>query len=118
VNTYIDSLAYLKRFIRIPFKLAEDGITRIEMVPSYTAVREALANLLMHRDYFERGFAAVRVFPGKITFRNPGPSLLSMEEILSALKRPPQSHNRPCVSPCGMGRACGKWHAQDQGAVA
>ncbi len=119
VSTYIESLAFLKKFIKIPFKLADDGITRIEMVPSYIAVREALANMLMHRDYFERGFAAVRVHPDRITFRNPGPSPLTLNEILTGAETAPRN---PIIARAfrlagwaelagsGMLKIIGQWH--------
>jgi ATP-dependent DNA helicase RecG len=61
------------------------------MVPSYITIREALANLLMHRDYFDTGIAVVRVFRDKIIFRNPGASLLSMAEILTESETLPRN---------------------------
>jgi predicted HTH transcriptional regulator len=91
IQTYIDGLSYLKNFIPIPFKLDRDSMTRIEMVPAYITVREALANLLMHRDYFDTGIAAIRIFPNRIVFRNPGASLLSLEEMLAEAETAPRN---------------------------
>jgi ATP-dependent DNA helicase RecG len=91
IETYLEGLAYLKQFIPMPFMMADDGVTRLEMVPSYITIREALANLLMHRDYFDTGIPAVRIYQDRIVFRNPGASLLSMNEMLYEAETVPRN---------------------------
>ncbi len=91
IQTYIETLSYLKKFIPIPFKLGPDNMTRVEMVPSYITVREALANLLMHRDYFDTGIPSIRNYNDKIQFRNPGASLLSLDEMLKEAETAPRN---------------------------
>ena len=91
ISTYVDVVDYMKKFIPFPFELDEDGITRKEMVPSYITIREAVANLLMHRDYFDNGIAAIRIYDDKIQLRNPGASLLSIDQIISEAETVPRN---------------------------
>lgn len=49
----------LSRLLPKPFRLAEDGVTRLEYSPAHTAVREALANALIHALYNSMGNVVV-----------------------------------------------------------
>ena len=72
ILTFFAAMDYLKRYVAVPFKMSEDGISRTENVPQVIAIREALVNLLVHRDYFDNGQAAIRIHEDSIVFRNPG----------------------------------------------
>lgn len=66
------ALTYLKRHIDVRFEI--DSFKRRE-IPQYpeAAVREAVVNALLHRDYFDAsGDVMVEVFRNHITVSNPG----------------------------------------------
>ena len=69
----------LSQTLPIPFKL--DGITRIEETSAHIAVREALVNTLVHCSYAEQGNIVIIREPNKITMRNPGRMLISVEDF-------------------------------------
>ena len=52
IKTYLEAIQYMKNKIEIPFALSVDNITRTEEVPAVISIREALVNMLIHRDYF------------------------------------------------------------------
>ena len=58
--------------VKIPFKIAADGITRIDDTPVHKALREVLANALIHTDYHGRQGIVVEKHFRTITFSNPG----------------------------------------------
>ena len=58
--------------VKIPFKIAADGITRIDDTPVHKALREVLANALIHADYHGRRGIVVEKHFRTITFSNPG----------------------------------------------
>ena len=63
--------------VKIPFKIADDGITRIDDTPVHKALREVLANALIHADCHGRhGIVAEKHFR-TITFPNPGTMRIS-----------------------------------------
>ena len=65
----------------MPFKLI-DGIDRVEDTPVREALREVLANCLIHADYYgTRGLVIVRA-ADKITASNPGGLRISVSEAL------------------------------------
>jgi predicted HTH transcriptional regulator len=57
--------------VKIPFKLNEKQI-RIDNTPMHDALREALANALIHADYNERRGLVIEKRKGEITISNPG----------------------------------------------
>lgn len=82
IRTYLSAINYLKGKVEIPFAFAPDGITRTEEVPIVIAIREALVNMLIHRDYFDNTQSRIKIFPRKIEMFNPGSSPKSIEEII------------------------------------
>ncbi|RPH49218.1 MAG: hypothetical protein EHM85_14635 [Desulfobacteraceae bacterium] len=84
---------YLKRYVAVSFKMSEDGISLTENVPQIIAIREALVNLLVHRDYFDNGQAAIRIYRDRIIFRNPGAAPFPNKQILSGCKSVPRNPN-------------------------
>ena len=64
-----------------PFALGPD-MRRLEDTPMHAALREGLANMLVHADYYgRRGCVALRE-PGCITFSNPGSLRMSCDVAL------------------------------------
>ena len=73
INKLIDS-------INIPFKL--DGYTRKEDTRVHEAIREALANTLIHADYTGRQGVVIEKDPATFVFSNPGILRISLEQAL------------------------------------
>ena len=64
-----------------PFALGPN-MRRLEDTPMHAALREGLANMLVHADYYgRRGCVALRE-PGRITFSNPGSLRMSCDVAL------------------------------------
>ncbi len=63
--------------VKVPFKIAADGITRIDDTPVHKALREVLANALIHADYHGRRGIVVEKHFRTITFSNPGTMRIS-----------------------------------------
>ena len=63
--------------VKIPFKIAADGITRIDDTPVHKALREVLANALIHADYHGRQGIVVEKHFRTLTFSNPGTMRIS-----------------------------------------
>lgn len=93
IITYFAAMDFLKRYMAVPFKMSSDGVSRTENVPRIVAIREALVNLLVHRDYFDNGQAAVRIYEDRIIFRNPGSPPFPLEEILGGCESVPRNPN-------------------------
>ena len=91
IRTYFAAMDYLKRHVAVPFMMSKDGVSRTENVPQVIAVREALVNLLVHRDYFDNGQAAVRIYDDGILFRNPGAAPFPIEEIIGGCESVPRN---------------------------
>lgn len=69
----------LSQTIPTPFKL--EGVVRTDETPAHVAIREALVNLLVHSSYAEQGNIVVIRELDKITMRNPGRMLISVEDF-------------------------------------
>ena len=67
--------------VKTPFAL-KNGITRIDETPIHTALREALANCLIHADYFGRRGIVIDKSYNKITLSNPGTFRISIDEAI------------------------------------
>ena len=62
--------------LRTPFKLNADMTTAQGESSAHVAVREALANAIVHADYFGDGGIDVRKYPSKLELSNPGTLLV------------------------------------------
>ncbi|MDR3186227.1 MAG: putative DNA binding domain-containing protein [Christensenellaceae bacterium] len=68
--------------IKVPFKLNEHQI-RIDDTPMHKAMREALANALIHADYNERRGIVVEKKKDNVIISNPGALRIAKDEALS-----------------------------------
>ena len=91
IQTFFAAMDYLKKHVAVPFVMSADGVSRTENVPQVLAIREALVNLLVHRDYFDNGQAAIRIVDDGIVFRNPGAAPFPIEQILSGCESVPRN---------------------------
>ena len=64
----------------MPFKL--EGTDRIDDTPLHKALREALANALIHADYYDRHSLVIQKWPDKIRIANPGAFRINVQETL------------------------------------
>ena len=64
-----------------PFRLADDGLTRLEFTPAHIALREALANSLIHAQHNSMGNVVVDGWMNRIVISNPGSMLVSIDEF-------------------------------------
>jgi len=74
LGIWSSAMDVLDRFFLVPFKLNE-SMARSEDNAHSKALREALTNLLMHRNYLNYSPAQVQVYNDRIEFYNPGYSL-------------------------------------------
>lgn len=81
-------LPRLTQGLKLPFRLNED-LSRNESTPAHVAVREALANAIIHADYFESFGIRIDLSPAGLVFMNPGSLLVDREQIFS--DQPPPS---------------------------
>lgn len=82
IRTFIEAMDLLKSKVDIPFDISEDKITRTGEVEVVVTLREALANMLMHRDYFDNGQSSIKFYNDRIEMSNPGSAPKSIEEII------------------------------------
>jgi len=87
------TMVFLKQHLRLAYEFT--GTTRRKEVPEipYDALREAVINAVIHRDYFERGAnVMVEIFDDRVEITNPGglPKGLTPEEFgtRSVLRNP------------------------------
>ena len=66
---------------KTPFKL--DGVTRVDDTPVHKALREALANALIHANYYDRLGLVIHRRPQHITIANPGSFRISIHDALA-----------------------------------
>jgi ATP-dependent DNA helicase RecG len=82
-QTFYEAMNYIKSKVEIPFMMEPDNMTRTENVPIVVAMREALVNVLIHRDYFDNTQARLRIFNDRIETYNAGAAPKTAEEIIS-----------------------------------
>ena len=70
----------ITQIIKTPFKL--QGDTRIDDTPVHNAMREALANALIHANYYDRRGLVIHRYPSKITIANPGNMRMSVGDAI------------------------------------
>ena len=75
---YSRVLPVLQNFLPKPFML--EGNQRKTETPAHVAVREALANALIHADYTENASLNIYKYPNKMVFSNPGIMLISLKQ--------------------------------------
>ena len=75
---YRKVLPVLQGFLPKPFIL--EGNQRKNETSAHVAVREALANAIVHADYTENASLNIYKYPNKIIFSNPGTMLISMKQ--------------------------------------
>jgi predicted HTH transcriptional regulator len=68
--------------VKVPFKLNEKQI-RIDTTPMHDALREALANALIHADYNERRGIVIEKRKSEIVISNPGALRIAKAEAIS-----------------------------------
>lgn len=68
--------------IKVPFKM-DKGIDRIDDTPVHEALREALANSLIHANYYDRRGLVIEKNRDKIVIANPGGLRLSIADAIS-----------------------------------
>ena len=82
VQALAEMLSRIERLVPNPFALERDGVTRRAHGPQLPVLREALVNLLTHQDYGDSSrTATIRWFRDRVTFDNPGDSLLTPAEL-------------------------------------
>jgi ATP-dependent DNA helicase RecG len=76
------SIEFIKNHLRITAKI--EGLLRKERweIP-IEAIREALINALIHRDYFSSGFIYIKMYDNEIVIANPGklPDSLKIDDL-------------------------------------
>ena len=75
---YRKVLPILQGFLPKPFVL--EGNQRKNETSAHVAVREALANAIVHADYTENASLNIYKYPNRIIFSNPGTMLISMKQ--------------------------------------
>ena len=69
--------------IKRPFVIAGDGISRNDDTDIHEAIREALANCLIHADYYGNGGVVIKNSFEKIELANPGALRVSLDYALA-----------------------------------
>ena len=64
-----------------PFVLDADGKTRLEYTTAHIALREGLANSIIHAAYTQMGNVTVDRWKNRIVMSNPGTMLVSVEQF-------------------------------------
>ncbi len=67
--------------IKVPFRI-ENGTDRVDDTPVHKALREALANALIHACYYDRMGIVIKKLQDKIIIENPGTLRISKEAAL------------------------------------
>lgn len=58
--------------VKVPFKIAADNVTRVDDTQVHKALREVLANALIHADYHGRRGIVIDKYPRRLEVSNPG----------------------------------------------
>ena len=58
--------------VKVPFRIAADNVTRDDDTPVHKALREVLANALIHADYHGRRGIVIDKYPKRLEVSNPG----------------------------------------------
>ncbi|MBU2574342.1 MAG: putative DNA binding domain-containing protein [Elusimicrobia bacterium] len=79
----------LTQSLKTPFRL--EGPHRLDQTPAHEALREALVNMLVHADYAEAAALLVKASQREFSFRNPGFSRVSEDELLTEDRSDPRN---------------------------
>lgn len=92
-NFYFIVINKLNKNLKVPFKMAEDGYTRVDETPAHIAIREALVNSIVHADY--KGDSALKIImnSNRYEFYNPGLLRISKEKIFHGGYSYPRNYN-------------------------
>ena len=104
---YVVGLEWLHSYLEalLPQEEPIEGMIRVKknMYPSI-ALREAIANALIHQDFSATGAGpTIEVFEGRIEITNPGTPLV---DILRIIDNPPRSRNEQLASMMRRMRVC------------
>ena len=91
IDFYLRISDRLTADIKKPFAIANDNISRIEDTDVHKAVREVLANALIHADYYGRRGIVIEKRFRHLTFANPGAMLMSKEDAVSGGNTEPRN---------------------------
>ncbi|MBA3063813.1 hypothetical protein FP803_00045, partial [Candidatus Woesearchaeota archaeon] len=82
LNNYENTFAFLKQHLRLEYEIKGYGPRKeIPEIP-YEALREALINALIHRDYFEDRFGIfVEIFDDRVEITNKGKLLFDKRQL-------------------------------------
>lgn len=58
--------------VKTPFRIASDNVTRVDDTSVHKALREVLANALIHADYHGRRGIVIDKYPKRLEVSNPG----------------------------------------------
>jgi len=70
----------ITQIAKTPFRL--NGVTRIDDTPVHRSLIEALANALIHADYYERQGLVIHRWPRRVTVANPGGMRISVDDAV------------------------------------
>ena len=79
-------LAKLQTWVRRPFELNRD-MTRRDETPAHIAIREALANAIVHADYWVDAGIRIIKRPEGLRFINPGTLLVNRETLFTEFEQ-------------------------------
>ena len=74
-------LPQLQQALPVPFKL-DENLTRVDTTTAHSALREALANTIIHCAYTVMGNITIDRFSDRIVMSNPGTMLISVQEFM------------------------------------
>jgi predicted HTH transcriptional regulator len=78
--------------VKVPFRLYS-GVERVSETPVHEALREALANAVIHADYYGRQGVVVEKRPDKIIISNPGIFRPNKEDVFNGGVSDPRNPN-------------------------
>jgi len=83
-NQFSETIETIKSFINVRYEIKDVERINIWDYP-LEAIREAVANAILHRDYFKTNNIQIKVFDDKIWFYNPGglPEGWNLEKLLN-----------------------------------
>ncbi len=89
---YFKVYAKLVQDLKVPFKL-DKGLDRIDDTPLHKVLREALANAIIHANYYEKQGVVIEKKFEQIEISNPGCFRISIDEAISGGISDPRNMN-------------------------